>query len=101
MYCKFVFKLNLYMAKKRRKLNKDFEKKMYSSKKNVELILAKIYDIDDEDIQNEYMNAFKAVEILCEELNGNYDQEGFNDKSEELLINYNDAFHLFKSEFEI
>ena len=39
------------MAKKRRKLNKDFEKKIYSSKKNVELVLAKIYDIDDEDIQ--------------------------------------------------
>ena len=27
---------------------------MYSSK-NVELVLAKIYDIDDEDIQKEYM----------------------------------------------
>ena len=42
------------MPKKRRKLNKDFEKKIYTSKKNVELVLAKIYDIDDEDIQNEY-----------------------------------------------
>ena len=39
------------MAKKRRKLNKEFERKIYSSKKNVELVLAKIYDIDDEDIQ--------------------------------------------------
>ena len=50
--------VNLYlkrflMAKKRRKLNKDFEKIIYSSKKNVELVLAKIYDIDDEDIQKE------------------------------------------------
>ena len=27
------------MAKKRRKLNKDFERKIYSSKKNVELVL--------------------------------------------------------------
>ena len=33
------------MPKKRRKLNKDFEKEIYSSKKNVELVLAKIYDI--------------------------------------------------------
>ena len=41
------------MAKKRRKLNKDFEKKIYSSKKNVELVLAKIYDIDDEDIDQD------------------------------------------------
>ena len=46
------------MTKKRRKLNKDFERKIYSSKKNVELVLAKIYDIDDEDIQKEYMSAF-------------------------------------------
>ena len=43
------------MPKKRRKLNKDFERKIYSSKKNVELVLAKIYDIDDEDIQKEYI----------------------------------------------
>ena len=41
------------MPKKRRKLNKDFEKKIYSSKKNVELVLAKIYDINDEDIQKD------------------------------------------------
>ena len=56
------------MAKKRRKLNKDFEKKIYSSKKNVELVLAKIYDIDDEDIQKEYMSAFNKVVYLYEEL---------------------------------
>ena len=49
------------MPKKRRKLNKDFEKKIYSSKKNVELVLAKIYDINDEDIQKEYMSAFNDV----------------------------------------
>ena len=49
------------MPKQRRKLNKDFERKIYSSKKNVELVLAKIYDIDDEDIQKEYMSAFSTV----------------------------------------
>ena len=67
------------MVKKRRKLNKDFEKKIYSSKKNVELILAKIYDIDDEDIQMEYINAFNDVVRLYELLNENYDKQGFND----------------------
>ena len=67
------------MAKKRRKLNKDFEKKIYSSKKNVELVLAKIYDIDDEDIQKEYVSAFKGVLNLYDELKENYEQKGFND----------------------
>ena len=74
---------------------------MYSSKKNVELVLAKIYDIDDEDIQKEYMNAFNEVVNLYDELKGDYDQKGFNDSSEELLTSYKKAFNLFESEFEI
>ena len=89
------------MPKKRRKLNKDFEKKIYSSKKNVELVLAKIYDIDDEDIQKEYMSGFNSVVYLYEELKGNYEELGFGDNSEDLLKNYNDAFKNFESEFEI
>ena len=89
------------MAKKRRKLNKDFEKKIYSSKKNVELVLAKIYDIDDEDIQKEYITAFNGVVNLYDELKEHYEQQGFNDNSEELLKNYKNAFNLFESEFEI
>ena len=89
------------MAKKRRKLNKDFERKIYSSKKNVELVLAKIYDIDDEDIQKEYMNAFNEVVYLYESLKMDYEQQGYNDTSEELMTNYKNAFNLFESEFEI
>ena len=89
------------MAKKRRKLNKDFEKLIYSSKKNVELVLAKIYDIDDEDIQKEYISAFNRVVYIYDELKEDYDQQGFNDNSEELLKNYKNAFNLFESEFEI
>ena len=89
------------MQKKRRKLNKDFEKKIYSSKKNVELVLAKIYDIDDEDIQKEYMSAFNRVVFLYEEVKADYELQGFNDNSGELLSNYENAFKLFESEFEI
>ena len=89
------------MAKKRRKLNKEFEKKIYSSKKNVELVLAKIYDIDDEEIQKEYMSAFNRVVNLYDELKENYQQKGFDDDSEDLLVNYKNAFNIFESEFEI
>ena len=89
------------MQKKRRKLNKDFEKKIYASKKNVELVLAKIYDIDDEDIQKEYMNAFNGVVFLYDEVKIDYERQGFNDNSEDLLSNYQNAFKLFESEFEI
>ena len=89
------------MAKKRRKLNKEFEKKIYSSKKNVELVLAKIYDIDDEDIQKEYISAFNGVVSLYDQLKDNYQKKGFDDDSEVLLVNYKNAFNLFESEFEI
>ena len=89
------------MAKKRRKLNKDFEKEIYSSKKNVELVLAKIYDIDDEDIQKEYISAFNVVVSLYDQLKEDYEQVGFNDNSEEVLKNYKNAFKIFETEFEI
>ena len=89
------------MPKKRRKLNKDFEKKIYTSKKNVELVLAKIYDIDDEDIQKEYMSAFNDVVNSYDQLKSDYELTGFNDNSEKLITDYNKAFSLFESEFEI
>ena len=89
------------MAKKRRKLNKDFERKIYTSRKNVELVLAKIYDIDDEDIQKEYISAFNEVVSLYDQLKEDYAKVGFNDNSEEVLKNYKNAFKLFETEFEI
>ena len=89
------------MPKKRRKLNKDFEKEIYASKKNVELILAKIYDIDDEDIQKEYITAFNEVVYTYDKLKNDYELIGFNDNSENLFDNYNKAFSLFEAEFEI
>ena len=89
------------MAKKRRKLNKEFEKKIYSSKKNVELVLAKIYDINDEDIQKEYMGAFNNVVNLYDQLKDDYENQGFNDNSEEIMKTYKNAFNIFESEFEI
>ena len=89
------------MAKKRRKLNKDFEKAIHSSKKNVELVLAKIYDIDDEDIQKEYMSAFNRVANLFNELKEDYEERGFNENSDEIILNYQNSFNIFESEFEI
>ena len=75
--------------------------KYIHQKKNVELVLAKIYDIDDEDIQKEYMSAFNKVVFLYDELKEDYDRQGFSDNSEVLLTNYGNAFNLFESEFEI
>ena len=89
------------MPKKRRKLNKDFEKEITTSKKEVELVLAKIYDIDDEDIQKEYMSAFNEVVYSYDQLKNDYELIGFNENSENLIADYNKAFSLFEAEFEI
>ena len=47
------------------------------------------------------MSAFNGVVFLYDELKSDYEQQGFNDNSEELLTNYKNAFNLFESEFEI
>ena len=89
------------MAKKRRKLDKNFEKIIYSSKKKIELILAKIYDITEDDIQKEYMSAFQEVVNLFDSLKDDYDLVGFHDNSEILNKNFNEAISKFEAEYEI
>ena len=89
------------MAKKRRKLDKNFEKIIYSSKKKIELILAKIYDITDDDIQKEYMSAFQEVVNLFELLKNDYELVGFHDDSQALNKNFEDAISKFEAEYEI
>jgi hypothetical protein len=64
-------------------------------------VLAKIYDIDDEDIQKEYMSAFKGVVYSYDNLEEDYEKKGFNDNSDELMRVYINSYNLFESEFEI
>ena len=89
------------MAKKRRKLDKNFEKIIYSSKKKIELILAKIYDITDDDIQKEYMSAFQEVVNLFDLVKNDYELVGFHEDSEALNKNFKDAISKFEAEYEI
>ena len=89
------------MAKKRRKLDKNFEKIIYSSKKKIELILAKIYDITDDDIQKEYMSAFQEVVSLFDLLKNDYELVGFHEDSEALNKNFKEAISKFEAEYEI
>ena len=89
------------MPKKRRKLDKNFERLIYSAKKKIELILAKIYDINDEDIQKEYMSGFKEVIYVYDLLKNDYELVGFNENSENLKRNYLNKIDKFESEYEI
>ena len=89
------------MPKKRRKLDKNLERVIYSAKKKIELILAKIYDINDEDIQKEYMSAFGEVVNLFQSLSSDYEEIGFNENSEILNKNFQDGIAKFEAEYEI
>ena len=89
------------MPKKRRKLDKNFERIIYSAKKRIELILAKIYDITDDDIQKEYMTAFQEVVNLFDSLKDDYEVVGFHEDSELLNKKFKDAISKFESEYEI
>ena len=89
------------MPKKRRKLDKNLERVIYSAKKKIELILAKIYDINDEDIQKEYISAFGEVVNLFQSLSSDYEEIGFNENSEILNKNFQDGIAKFEAEYEI
>ena len=67
----------------------------------MELVLAKIYDIDDEDIKKEYMSAFNEVVYTYDKLKNDYELIGYNDNSENLIADYNKAFSHFEKESEI
>ena len=44
---------------------------------------------------------FISTDLSKDELKVDYEKQGFNAKSEELLKNYSNAFNIFESEFEI
>ena len=49
------------MPRKRRKLSKEMEAEMAAAKRKIELIMALIHDIRDDDIQGEYLEAFGQI----------------------------------------
>ncbi len=89
------------MAKRRRKLSKDYEKLVSKSQKEVELIIAKINDIDDDDIREEYSIAFASVKSKLDYIRTTYDSIGYNDDSDTLTKLYDHALKQFIQEYEI
>ena len=53
------------------------------------------------DFIQEYMSEFNRVVYLYDLLNEDFEKQGFNDNSEELLVNYKNSFNIFETEFEI
>ena len=89
------------MAKRRRKLSKEHEKDISRSLQEVELYTAKINDIHDDVIREEYLIAFSLVKAKFMVLDKTYKEIGFDDNSYKLLDNYKDSLESFINEYEI
>ena len=89
------------MARKRRKLNKEMEAEISAAQKKVEFISAMIRDITEEDIQNEYAEAFAQVHLAAKHLEELYKLEGFTEESEGTLALYNGLLANFEEEYEL
>ncbi len=89
------------MVKRRRKLSPEYEKLITRSLKEVELITAKINDIYDDDIREEYTIAFRAVKLQLVSLSQTYKEIGFNDDSIPLIQKYQESLNSFINEYEI
>ena len=89
------------MPKRRRKLNPDFLKKITLSRKDIELIIAKINDIYDDDIQAEYKEAFNKVARQLLYTSELYDSMGFVEESIASYDTYLLLYEAFNDEYEI
>ena len=77
------------------------EKEIAIAKRSLELIMAKIFDIADEDIQKDYLLAFEPVRNTCLLVDNLYISDGMTDQTQELLAHYHKLFHEFESEYEV
>ena len=89
------------MPTKRRKLDKNMEQQIVAAKQKVELISAQINDIDEEDIQIEYREAFQKVLLEVSTLTEYYKTSGFTEESKNMINNYNTYLTTFLSEYEL
>ena len=89
------------MAKRRRKLSPELEKKISLAKKQIELITAIIHDINEDDIQEEYKSAFLPVMSAYLSLEQMYNDVGFNDDSTKLHELYLTNLDKFRNEYEL
>ena len=89
------------MPKKRRKLSKEHEKSISIALKEIELILAKINDINDDDIRGEYAISFAPVTLALDKIRLDYTNIGFNEDSVKMYSSYLSLLARFKEEYEI
>jgi len=90
----------LAVPKKRRKLSAEHDKKIVLLKRDVELFIAKIGDIRDDELREEFKTGYRPVVNVWAFLRTEYDTNGF---TEDLLTGferYDQELEKFNSEYE-
>ena len=77
------------------------EAEMAAAKRKIELIMALIHDIRDDDIQGEYLEAFGQIRSAVVNLVAKYTTDGFCEETEGLLALYKGLIVEFEEEFEL
>ena len=88
------------VPKKRRKLSAEHDKKIVLLKRDVELFIAKIGDIRDDELREEFKAGYRPVVNVWAFLRTEYDTNGF---TEDLLTGferYYQELEKFNSEYE-
>jgi hypothetical protein len=89
------------LAKRRRKLSPEHDKKIGLFKKHVELLSAKIGDIRNDSLREEFAEGFRPVLHAWGFLRGEYDANGLTDDLLEGFGRYQSELQKFEDEYEL
>lgn len=89
------------MPRKRRKLSKEMEADIAAAQRKVELVMAMIHDIADEDTQGEYLAGFGQISAVAAHLAESYQLNGFCEETEGALALYRGLLERFEEEYEL
>lgn len=89
------------LTKRRRKLSPEHDKKIDLLKKHVELLSAKIGDIRNDSLREEFADGFRPVLNAWGFLRGEYDAHGLTDDLLEGFGRYQLELQKFEEEYEL
>ena len=89
------------LAKRRQKLSPEHDKKIDILKKHIELLNAKISDIRNEQLREEFADGFRPVLNAWAFLRGEYDANGFTEDLLEGFQRYERELKTFEDEYEL
>ena len=79
----------------------NFYRNIAAAQRKVELVMAMIYDIADEETQSEYLSGFEQINAAASHLSESYVLKGFCEETEGTLALYKGLLERFEQEYEL